>query len=117
MIVGVPTETKVNERRVAITPAGVREVVSSGAMDIVQAGAQFDAAAHAGKEVLVCRRPGVDRARVTVLGAGVVGWNAIDVAVGMGARLVVLDVNLAKLESIEAFWGGRVETLYSSRQT
>ena len=83
----------------------------------VQAGAHFLEAAHGGKGVLMGGIPGVARARVTVLGAGVVGWHAIDVAVGMGARLVVLDVNLAKLEAIEAFWGGRVETLYSSRQT
>jgi alanine dehydrogenase len=52
-----------------------------------------------------------------VLGAGSVGWNAIDVAVGMGARVAVLDVALPKLEAVEAFWGGRVETLHSSRQT
>src|SRR5215213_2205677 len=224
MIVGVPAETKVDERRVAITPAGVREVVATGgsvvvqqgaglgsgiadqqyaaagarlvgtapevyaeaqlilhvkepqAVDLellrahhllftylhlaaypevgrallgsgctaiayetvqlpdgslpllapmsriagrmsVQAGAHFLEAAHGGKGVLMGGIPSVARARVTVLGAGVVGWHAIDVAVGMGARLVVLDVNLAKLEAIEAFWGGRVETLYSSRQT
>jgi alanine dehydrogenase len=83
----------------------------------VQAGSHFLEAPHGGKGVLMGGIPGVARARVTVLGAGVVGWHAIDVAVGMGARLVVLDVNLEKLGAIEAFWGGRVETLYSSRQT
>jgi alanine dehydrogenase len=83
----------------------------------VQAGSHFLEAPHGGKGVLMGGIPGVARARVTVLGAGVVGWHAIDVAVGMGARLVVLDVNLEKLGAVEAFWGGRVETLYSSRQT
>jgi alanine dehydrogenase len=80
----------------------------------VQAGAHLLEAAQGGKGVLMGGIPGVARARVTVLGAGSVGWNAIDVAVGMGARVAVLDVNLAKLEAVEAFWGGRVETLHSN---
>jgi alanine dehydrogenase len=83
----------------------------------VQAGAHFLEAPYGGKGVLMGGIPGVARARVTVLGAGVVGWNAIDVAVGMGARLVVLDVNPAKLAAVEGFWGGRVETLHSSRHS
>ena len=80
----------------------------------VQAGAHYLEAAQGGKGVLMGGIPGVARARVTVLGAGSVGWNAIDVAVGMGARVAVLDVNIAKLEAVEAFWGGRVETLHSN---
>jgi alanine dehydrogenase len=45
----------------------------------------------------------------------VAGWHAIDVAVGMGAAVTVLDVSLPKLEAVESMWGGRVETIHSSR--
>jgi alanine dehydrogenase len=81
----------------------------------VQAGATALEAPHGGKGVLLGGIPGVARARVTVLGAGVAGWHAIDVAVGMGAAVTVLDVSLPKLEAVESMWGGRVETIHSSR--
>lgn len=81
----------------------------------VQAGATALETISGGKGVLLGGIPGVARARVTVLGAGVAGWHAIDVAVGMGAAVTVLDINLPKLEAVEAMWGGRVETVYSSR--
>ncbi len=81
----------------------------------VQAGAHHLEAPAGGKGVLLGGIPGVARARVTVLGAGVAGWHAIDVAVGMGAAVTVLDINLPKLEAVEQMWGGRVETIHSSR--
>ncbi len=81
----------------------------------MQAAAHFLEAPHGGKGVLAGGIPGVARARVTVLGAGVSGWHAIDVAVGMGASVTVLDIALAKLEAVEQMWGGRVETIHSSR--
>jgi len=81
----------------------------------MQAAAHFLEAPHGGKGVLAGGIPGVARARVTVLGAGVSGWHAIDVAVGMGASVTVLDISLPKLEAVEQMWGGRVETIHSSR--
>ncbi|MFN0090557.1 MAG: alanine dehydrogenase [Acidimicrobiales bacterium] len=81
----------------------------------VQAGAHYLESAQGGKGVLLGGIPGVARAQVVVIGAGVAGWHATDVAVGMGAAVTVLDVNLPKLEAVEQMWGGRVETIYSSR--
>lgn len=81
----------------------------------MQAGAHFLEAPQGGKGVLAGGIPGVARAKVTVLGAGVSGWHAIDVAVGMGAAVTVLDISLPKLEAVEQMWGGRVETIHSSR--
>ncbi len=81
----------------------------------MQAAAHYLEAPQGGKGVLCGGIPGVARARATVLGAGVSGWHAIDVAVGMGAAVTVLDVSLPKLEAVEAMWGGRVETIHSSR--
>jgi alanine dehydrogenase len=81
----------------------------------VQAGAYFLEAAHGGKGILLGGIPGVSMATVVVLGAGTSGWHAIDVAVGLGARVIVLDISLPKLASVESFWGGRVETLFSTR--
>jgi alanine dehydrogenase len=81
----------------------------------MQAGAHLLEAPSGGKGMLAGGIPGVARARVAVLGAGVSGWHAIDVAVGMGASVTVLDLSLPKLEAVEQMWGGRVETIYSSR--
>jgi alanine dehydrogenase len=81
----------------------------------MQAGAHYLEAPQGGKGVLTGGIPGVARARVAVLGAGVSGWHAVDVAVGMGAAVTVLDISLPKLESVEQMWGGRVETIHSSR--
>ena len=81
----------------------------------VQAGAHYLEAAAGGKGVLLGGIPGVAMGKVTVLGAGVSGWHAIDVAVGLGARVTVLDVDSSKLERVEASFGGRVETVYSTR--
>ena len=81
----------------------------------MQAGAHYLEAPQGGKGMLAGGIPGVARAKVAVLGAGVSGWHAIDVAVGMGAAVTVLDISLAKLEAVEMMWGGRVETIHSSR--
>jgi alanine dehydrogenase len=52
-----------------------------------------------------------------VIGAGASGLNAIDVAVGMGASVTVLDVNVGALERVQAQWGSRVVTDYSTRHS
>ncbi|MPY92572.1 MAG: alanine dehydrogenase [Acidimicrobiia bacterium] len=81
----------------------------------VQAGTRFLEAPQGGKGMLAGGIPGVARARVTVIGAGVVGWHAVDVAVGLGAAVTVLDINTDRLGRVEQMWGGRVETIHSSR--
>ena len=58
--------------------------------------------------------PGVPPAHVVILGAGVVGTNALQIAVGMGARVTVLDCNVDRLRQIDMRFGNRVVTAYST---
>ena len=83
----------------------------------IQVGAYCLQKENQGKGVLLGGVPGVRRGRVVVLGAGVVGMNAARIAVGMGADVALLDVNLAKLAEAEDLFGGRVTTLYSDSHT
>jgi alanine dehydrogenase len=66
--------------------------------------------------VLLSGVPGVPHAEVVVLGAGTVGANAVKIAVGFGAHVTVLDIDLDKLEYLEDIYGGRITTLYSTPQ-
>ena len=61
--------------------------------------------------------PGVPPARVVVLGAGVVGRHAAEIAVGMRADVTMLDLSMPRLREVDAAFGGRVRTLASSRWT
>jgi len=78
-------------------------------------GAQYLQKTLGGRGVLMGGVPGVLPANVVVLGAGVVGINATYMAVGMGANVVVMDVNMDRIRYIDDLWGNRVRTLYSNR--
>jgi len=80
----------------------------------VQAGAHCLEKAQGGRGVLLGGVPGVAAARVVVIGAGVVGANALAIAVGMGANLVVLDRDPAVLTGLDERFGNRVKTRVSS---
>ncbi len=70
---------------------------------------------HAGgRGVLMGGIPGVAPARVVVLGGGTVGTNAAKVALGMGASVTLLDINLERLRYLDDTMGGRFTTLYSN---
>jgi len=79
----------------------------------VQAGATYLERERGGKGVLLGGVPGVKRGRVTVIGGGVVGANATKMAVGLGANVTVLDVNLKTLAYLDDIYAGRVSTQYS----
>jgi len=79
----------------------------------VQAGATFLERERGGKGVLLGGVPGVKRGRVTVIGGGVVGANAVKMAVGLGANVTVLDVNLKTLAYLDDIYSGRISTQYS----
>lgn len=79
----------------------------------VQAGAKYLEKAHGGRGVLLGGVPGVSPGKVAILGAGIVGLNAAKIAMGLGARVIMLDVDLAKLRFVDDIFGGRVETIYS----
>ncbi|AEF86120.1 alanine dehydrogenase [Treponema primitia ZAS-2] len=82
----------------------------------VQEGAKYLEKPFGGRGVLLSGVPGVPRAEVVVLGAGIVGANAVKAAVGLGARVTVLDINLDRLEYLEDIYGAALNTLYSSPQ-
>jgi alanine dehydrogenase len=79
----------------------------------IQVGAASLQKEHGGKGVLLGGVPGVQRGRVVVLGAGVVGVAACRVAAGMGAEVTALDVSIPRLAAVEDLFGGRVQTVYS----
>lgn len=80
----------------------------------VQQGAKYLEKPFGGRGVLLGGVPGVEKGRVTVIGGGIVGTNACKMAVGTGARVTLLDVNLNRLNYMDDLFDGRVETLYSS---
>ncbi len=80
-----------------------------------QVGATYLQKPNGGRGVLMGGVAGVLPANVVVLGAGVVGFNAAYVAMGMGAHVTVMDINVDRLRYIEDVWGNRIRTLYSSK--
>jgi alanine dehydrogenase len=81
----------------------------------VQAGARALEVSSGGAGVLLGGVPGVAPARVVVIGGGVVGVNAIEMAIGLGADVTVLDRDLAVLERLDARFGAELRTVYSTR--
>ena len=80
----------------------------------IQVGAYFLEKAHGGRGVLMGGVPGVQPASVVILGAGVSGYNAAQIAVGMRARVQVFDKNPTRLEELDREFNGRLETVYST---
>lgn len=80
----------------------------------VQEGAKYLEKPFGGRGILLSGVPGVSTAEVVVLGAGVVGANAVKIATGMGAHVTVLDVDLTKLEYLDDLYFSKISTLYSS---
>ena len=83
----------------------------------VQAGAAHLEKSKGGMGVLLGGVPGVPAAHVVIIGAGVVGTNALQVAVGMGARVTVLDKNVDRLRQLDLVFGNRIQTVYSNAQS
>ncbi len=80
----------------------------------VQFGARFLERSSGGRGVLLGGVPGVKPGKVVILGGGVVGTEAAKIAVGMGASVHILDVNVERLSYLETLFGSRVELLYSN---
>ncbi|HZA76986.1 MAG TPA: alanine dehydrogenase [Acidimicrobiales bacterium] len=81
----------------------------------VQVGAHFLERPHGGRGVLMGGAPGVRPARVVVLGAGNVGWNAAWMAAGLEAEVDLLDKNVDRLRHVDQIQMGRITTLASNR--
>ncbi|MDX2256032.1 MAG: alanine dehydrogenase [Pseudanabaenaceae cyanobacterium bins.39] len=80
----------------------------------VQFGAHYLTKQQGGSGVLLGGIPGVRSGHVVVLGGGVVGTEAARMAIGLGARVTILDVNLQRLSELEDLFGSRVQTLCSN---
>ena len=80
----------------------------------VQFGARFLEKQQGGRGVLLGGIPGVRPGHVVVLGGGIVGTEATKMAVGLGARVTLIDINLDRLNQLEELFGSRVELLYSN---
>jgi alanine dehydrogenase len=81
----------------------------------VQVGATSLMAPAGGKGVLLGGVPGVRPAKVVVLGAGVAGTNAAAMALGLGADVTILDINIARLRELDAQYQGRLKTVASNQ--
>ncbi len=80
----------------------------------VQVGASYLERERGGRGILLGGVPGVPPAQVAILGGGVVGTNAARIALGLGARTTLIDVNLNRLRELDDIFGGRLYTLASN---
>jgi alanine dehydrogenase len=80
----------------------------------VQAGAHYLEKIHGGRGVLLGGVPGVTNGKVTIIGGGVVGANACQMAVGMGADVTILDKSLPRLAILDQQFSGRIKTIYAT---
>jgi len=81
----------------------------------IQAGAQCLEKSHSGRGMLLGGVPGVEPAKVVIIGGGVVGNNAAQMAIGMGAQVVILDRNIDVLRKLNVQFGSAVQTVFSSK--
>jgi len=81
----------------------------------IQAGAFALQKANGGSGKLLGGVPGVKPAKVLVIGGGVSGSNAADMAVGLGADVTIADRSLPRLRQLDDLWGGRVHTVFSTK--
>jgi alanine dehydrogenase len=81
-----------------------------------QIGAMYLQHDHGGKGMILGGVTGVERGNVVILGAGTVGINAAKIAVGLGAKVSLIDTNLHRLEYVADIFGNEVTTLHSNSE-
>jgi alanine dehydrogenase len=81
----------------------------------VQVGATYLEKMNGGRGILLGGVPGVPAANVVILGGGVVGTEAAKMAVGLGAHVTIIDINLERLRQLDDIFLSKVQTLASSR--
>ncbi len=110
-VTGIAYETIVDAegRLPLLTP--MSEV--AGRMSVV-VGASFLQKIHGGRGTLLAGVPGVPPGDVVVIGGGIVGINAIKMALGLGARVAVLETNLDRMRELDNLFHGQVTTLASN---
>ncbi len=80
----------------------------------IQQGAKFLEKTNGGEGILLAGVPGTHKANVVILGGGTVGANACKIAVGLGANVTIIDINLKRLEYLDDIFGARIQTLVST---
>jgi len=80
----------------------------------VQVGAAYLEKEHGGRGLLLGGVPGVPPGHVVIIGGGIVGTNAAKIALGLGARVTLVDLNLNRLRDLDDIFGGRLNTLASN---
>src|SRR6201996_8144107 len=80
----------------------------------VQVGAAYLEKEHGGRGVLLGGVPGVPPGNVVIIGGGIVGTSAAKIALGLGARVTLVDLNLNRLRELDDIFGGRLYTLASN---
>lgn len=80
----------------------------------IQEGAKYLEKKFGGRGVLLSGVPGTPKAKIVILGGGNVGTNACKLAVGMGADVTIIDMNLRRLAYLDDLFGSRIQTLYST---
>lgn len=78
-------------------------------------GAKYLEKTYGGRGIMLGAVPGCEKAEVVILGGGNAGINACRMAVGLGARVTILDINHARLCYLDEIFGSQITTLYSSR--
>src|ERR1700741_1567443 len=81
----------------------------------VQVGAHYLEKEQGGRGVLLGGVPGVPPARVTILGGGIAGVNAAQMAVGMRADVTIYDISNARLAELDMFFSSQIKTAYASK--
>ena len=80
----------------------------------VQVGAEYLTKEHGGRGLLLGGVPGVPPASVCIIGGGIVGTNAAKIALGIGAKVTLIDLNLNRLRELDDIFNGRIFTMASN---
>jgi len=110
-VVGIAYETVQLPNNTLPLLAPMSEVAGRMATQI---GAQYLQQTNGGKGILLSGVPGVSRGNVTVIGGGQAGTNAARIAVGMGAKVTVLDLSVDRLRQLDEIFGNDIQTLVSN---
>jgi alanine dehydrogenase len=82
----------------------------------IQAAAHHLEKRQGGSGILMAGIPGAPSAKVLILGAGIVGLNALQMAVGMGAKVTIVDKNIQRLRELDLIYGNQIQTAFSDEQ-
>lgn len=113
-VIGIAYETVTDEQGKLPLLLPMSEI--AGRLSI-QVGATALQMTHGGRGILLGGVPGVMPARVVVIGGGVSGTEAARMAMGLEAKVAVIDKNLDRLRTLSMHFGPRMRTLYSTRTT